>query len=68
MGNCQFKVAVRILQLGGCDMVVGVDLLKQLGPMTFNFDDQSIKFTRRQTEVVLQGVKSDISLKMINGK
>lgn len=35
MGNCRFSAAMRILKLGGSDMVIGMDLLRQLGSVTF---------------------------------
>lgn len=57
MGKYRFSTSIRILQLGGCDMVIGVDLLKQWEPVTFNFTDQNIRFTSGGTEVVLQGIK-----------
>ncbi|KAL8551445.1 hypothetical protein ACS0TY_000515 [Phlomoides rotata] len=33
MGNCKFTILVRVIKLGGCDMVLGVDLLSQLGQL-----------------------------------
>ncbi|XP_057780007.1 uncharacterized protein LOC130998610 [Salvia miltiorrhiza] len=68
MGACQFSSAMRLLRLGGCDMVVGVDLLRQLGPITFNFGEQNIKFTREGKDILLQGIKQEMTLKMITGK
>lgn len=53
MGQCRFTAAMRILKLGGCDMVVGVDLLRQLGPITFDFDNHRIKFNRQGKEITL---------------
>lgn len=46
MGSCKFSTTIRILKLGGCDIVIKVDLMRQLSPITFNFEDQSIKFNR----------------------
>lgn len=33
---------------GGCDMVVGVDLLIQLGSITFNFEEHNLQFRKRE--------------------
>ncbi|KAH6766795.1 hypothetical protein C2S52_017778 [Perilla frutescens var. hirtella] len=68
MGKCRFCTPMRIIQLGGCDMVIRVDLLRQLGPVTFNFAEQNIKFNSEGSEIVLQGIKDEMSLKMISRK
>ncbi|KAH6797799.1 hypothetical protein C2S52_022353 [Perilla frutescens var. hirtella] len=44
-GN-KFVASVRALRLGGCDMVLGVDFMHQMGPVTFNFEKQRIQFQR----------------------
>lgn len=31
--NCKFTAGVRLLPLGGCDMVIGIDFLSKLGPI-----------------------------------
>ncbi|KAL0320548.1 UNVERIFIED_CONTAM: hypothetical protein Sradi_5316300 [Sesamum radiatum] len=42
MESQKFKVELRLLRLGGCDMVIGVDFLRRLGPVTFDFDNQHL--------------------------
>ena len=36
-GN-EFKVDLRILELGGCDIVLGVDWMRMVSPLTFDFN------------------------------
>ncbi|KAK6129131.1 hypothetical protein DH2020_037109 [Rehmannia glutinosa] len=55
------------MMLGGCDMVVGVDFLR-LGPITFDFVNHKIQFQGPQGEVILEGVKKEVSLSMMSGK
>lgn len=57
-----------ILKLGGYDMVIGLDPLRQLGPVTFNFDEQSISFQRGGKTVTLNGIKPEMSLTMMVAK
>ncbi|KAI3454887.1 hypothetical protein Pfo_011550 [Paulownia fortunei] len=46
IGENLFSANDRMLKLGRYDMVIHVDLLKRLGPVTFDFDNQKIQFTR----------------------
>lgn len=57
MGKCRFSSAMRVLRLGGCDMVVGVDLIRQLGPVSFDFDGHKIRFERNRKIMTLQGIQ-----------
>lgn len=44
MGDFYFKDTVRLLPLGGCDMVLEVQWLKKLGPTTFDYENLTIQF------------------------
>lgn len=69
MGSCKFIAPVRILKLGGCDMVLGVDLLHQLGPFLLDFNLHQMSFHREGKKIVLQGQKEDeVKISMIEGK
>lgn len=37
VGEHKFCSSIRILSLGGCDMILGVDLMSHLGPINFDF-------------------------------
>ncbi|KAK6121889.1 hypothetical protein DH2020_044363 [Rehmannia glutinosa] len=54
MGNCKFCTSVRILQLGGCDMVIGVDLPRKLVLRTFDFNNHGVKFEWKGKPVYLK--------------
>lgn len=68
IGGFFFKDGVRILPLRGCDMVLGVQWLKQLGPTTlFDYNNLTIQFNYGGEIVQLQGLtrRSLPKLKMI---
>lgn len=53
MEGHRFSTNVRILKLGGCDMVIGVDLLRKLGPVTFDFENQRIQLVGNGNRITL---------------
>lgn len=55
-GGFFFKNGMRILPLGGCDMVLGVQWLKQLRPTTFDYENLTIQFIYGGEMVQLQGL------------
>ncbi|KAL3621494.1 hypothetical protein CASFOL_036406 [Castilleja foliolosa] len=44
MAGHLFSASVRVLPLGGYDMVLGVDLMKRLGPVVLDYEQPSITF------------------------
>lgn len=52
-----FVADVFLLRLGGCDMVLGVELLAILGDITWNFQDFMMRFTKEEHDYALQGTK-----------
>ncbi|KAL8502099.1 hypothetical protein ACS0TY_021281 [Phlomoides rotata] len=52
-----FSAPDRILKHEGCDMVVGVDLLIHLGPMTFDFKKHKVQFKKDGNRMELQGIE-----------
>lgn len=54
-GSFFFKDTVKILPLGGCDLVLGVQWLRKLGPISFDYELLSLKFQYGGEEVQLQG-------------
>ncbi|XP_026428500.1 uncharacterized protein LOC113324394 [Papaver somniferum] len=62
-----FSNDLRVLPLGGYDMVLGADWLQQLGDVTFNFSQLSISFLHQGRHITLQGSSSKPSLNLIDG-
>lgn len=54
-GRFFFGDTVKILPLGGCDLVLGVQWLRKLGPITFDYELLTLKFQYGGEEVQLQG-------------
>ncbi|XP_026378323.1 uncharacterized protein LOC113272740 [Papaver somniferum] len=67
MQGHQFSANLRTFPLGGCDIVLGADWLRQLGDVTFNFSQLSISFRHQGSHITLQGTTSKPSLSMISG-
>lgn len=55
MNKVNYKGSVYILPLGGCDMVLGVQWLEQLGPVTFDYKDLTMDFVYQGKAMQLQG-------------
>jgi hypothetical protein len=54
--GCKFSVTLHLLVLGGCDVVLGVDWMRRLGPILWDFGTLTMKFPYNQREVTLQGM------------
>ncbi|XP_026410454.1 uncharacterized protein LOC113305651 [Papaver somniferum] len=67
MQGHQFSAHLRVLPLGGCDIVLGADWLRQLDDVTFNFSQLNILFLHQGSHITLQGITSKPSLSMISG-
>ncbi|KAL5701100.1 hypothetical protein ACHQM5_026475 [Ranunculus cassubicifolius] len=55
INGVQFQSDVRILPLGGCDLVLGVQWLKTIGPVLMDFDKLQMSFTYQGNQLTLQG-------------
>ncbi|XP_026447045.1 uncharacterized protein LOC113347590 [Papaver somniferum] len=66
MQGYKFSADLRALPLGGCDMVLGVDWLRQLGDVTFNFSQLKIYFIHQGYPITLTGRSSKPSLSLIS--
>nr|CAD1843957.1 unnamed protein product [Ananas comosus var. bracteatus] len=67
MQGLEFKADLLLLPLRGCDMVLGVQWLKQLGPILWDFSKLRMEFQFQGQKIVLRG-SSGPSLKVIEGK
>lgn len=54
----KFSVPFHVLTLGGCDIVLGVQWLKTLGSIQWDFTKMSMSFKLGKDDVVLQGVST----------
>ncbi|XP_012844847.1 PREDICTED: uncharacterized protein LOC105964883, partial [Erythranthe guttata] len=68
VGQHHFQAGVRLLELGGCDLVIGVDLLRHLQPITFHFSKQRITAHLNGQPIILQGPQPAVSMQAISGE
>lgn len=56
MQKYEFQFDVRTLELGGFDMILGVNWLKCYNPVLFDFEASTITITREQKPILLHGI------------
>lgn len=64
----EFEADPRLLQLGGCDMVLGVDWMKGVSPINFDFNRMEVFFEKGGKRMTLQRGRETGTYKMIIGK
>jgi hypothetical protein len=57
MQSCKVLANLFLLTLGGCDVVLGVDWLRSLGTIQWNFADLSMSFFVEEKKLFLQGLR-----------
>ena len=62
MQSYEFVVDLRILKLGRCDMVLGVDWLRKFSPILFDFIKMKITFKKEGRMLELKGIIKTASL------
>ncbi|GAU25735.1 hypothetical protein TSUD_216660 [Trifolium subterraneum] len=62
-----FTADVIVLPLGCCDLILGIQWLKSLGPILWDFDKLQMEFTTHGKKFVLRGAKVP-GFKLINNK
>ncbi|XP_027170262.1 uncharacterized protein LOC113770100 [Coffea eugenioides] len=67
MQGHQFQHTFNTLQLGGCDMILGVDWLARHSPIEFDFKDLSMKIHQGKHEVVLRGEDNSVKIRGLKG-
>ena len=55
MQGHEFSVELRILQLGGCEVVLGVDWMKTVNPLIFDFNTLEVTFDKGGRRIILTG-------------
>ncbi|XP_026441777.1 uncharacterized protein LOC113340943 [Papaver somniferum] len=63
-----FVEILRLLPLGGCDIVLGADWMRTLGDVVFNFYKLTISFKYHNKKITLQGTSPSSSLLMVSGE
>ena len=64
----EFEIDLRLLKLRGCDVVWGVDWMKQMSPICFDFNRIEVTFEKEGKGMTLVGNKEVRVCKMIMGK
>ena len=64
----RFEANLRLLKLGGFDVVLGVDWMKQVSPICFDFNRMEAKFEKKGKLMTLTGSKELGVCKMIVGR
>ena len=59
---------LRVLQMGGSDMVLGVDWMKKYSPLIFDFNEMTLSFTKEGKQIKLKGGSTTSTLKIILGE
>ena len=63
-----FEANLRLLGLGGCDVVLGVDWMKEVSPISFDFNRMEVSFEKGGRRWTLFGGREAGVCKMITGK
>lgn len=58
MQGREFQADLRLISLGGCDMVLGIQWLAELGPILWDFKNLKMEFTVDGRKFVLRGATS----------
>ena len=63
-----FEADLKLLNLGGCDVVLGVDWMKHVSLICFDFNRMEVMFEKEGRRMTLLGSKEVGMCKMITGK
>lgn len=66
MGAHHFLFDMRILKLGGCDIVLGVDFMRRFGPVLFDYNNLSITLRHGDREITIQGLRQEVPVSSLN--
>ncbi|CAJ2675682.1 unnamed protein product [Trifolium pratense] len=67
MQQTRFQADVIVLPLVCCDLILGIQWLKTLGPIVWDFEKLQMEFSQQGRKFVLRGAKTS-SLKVVNNK
>ena len=63
-----FVADLRLLKSGGCDVVLRLDWMKHMSPISFDFNRMEVTFEKKGKKLTLTGSKETGTRKMITGK
>jgi len=63
-----FEADLRLLKLGGCVIVLGVDWMKEVSPINFDFNKMEVTFEKEGRRITLTGSTETGVCKMISRK
>ncbi|KAL4367674.1 hypothetical protein GQ457_05G014770 [Hibiscus cannabinus] len=66
MQGYNFEHDFRVLQMGGSDMVLGVDWMKKYNPIVMDFKEITLNFQHEGNSIVLQGGQKSQKIKLIS--
>lgn len=62
----EFHFDMRVLKLGGCDMVLKADWMKEVSFIIFDFNKLIVSFFKEGTNILLQGQSDSATLSMMS--
>lgn len=63
-----FEANLRLLKLGGCQIGLGVDWIREVSPISFDFNKMEVTLAREDKRITLQGSVEMGVCKLIRGK
>lgn len=60
-----FKEDLGIINLGGCDIVLGNDFTKKYNPIKFDHEKNCVTIVKNGAKVILKGISKDRKLNLI---
>lgn len=64
----KFEAELRILPLGGCDIILGHDCMWKYDPVTFQLKKNSLIVTKKEKRILLKREGDEVNLGMMTGK
>lgn len=58
MGDCHLKNHMFSINMGGCDIMLGVEWLETLGPITMDFKELYMRFVQDSHNHTLKGIQA----------
>ena len=58
MGDYNLKTHMFAINMGGCDIVLGVEWLRTLGPITMDFEELYMNFKQKDNTHTLHGLQA----------
>ncbi|KAL5736973.1 hypothetical protein ACOSQ2_031761 [Xanthoceras sorbifolium] len=68
MQGVSFSTEMRLLTLGGCDAVLGMQWIREIGPIMLDAKQLSMSFMKEGKWVSLQGIRTENRLTQLTGK